>query len=160
MEIVTADLSRFGYRELQMAAELLHALKTSNDATRLLGDDVSLCMNTASGYVFLSDEDYNVAMMNGHVLEDWHTCSECGWEGFAEELDDEHHMGEYGNVEHGAAPDEDDEEEEDETDDAPGWYYTTDFGAEFGPFTAEERAEVSATHGAAARTITWREVPA
>src|SRR5678815_1789394 len=109
--VVTADLSDFGYRELAMAADLLQAYKERDkDNTRLLGDGLSLCMNTNSGYVFLTDEDYNVAMMNGDVLEDWHTCSECGHEGFAEDLDDEHHLNDDGWIEHGPADDEEDEE--------------------------------------------------
>jgi hypothetical protein len=38
--------------------------------------------------VFLSDGDYNVAMMNGDYLEDVLVCSECGNEGFVEEIED------------------------------------------------------------------------
>ncbi len=45
-------------------------------------------MNTHSGCVFLSDEDFNVAMVNGDTLEQFHSCPECGGEGFAEDLPD------------------------------------------------------------------------
>ena len=33
-----------------------------------------------SGYVFISDEDYNVAIMNDDTLEDFLICFECGHE--------------------------------------------------------------------------------
>jgi hypothetical protein len=85
-EIVTSDLSRFGFRELKMAADLLAAYcETPPD---FLGDGLTLMLNTHSGYVFLTDEDFNVGMMNGDRLEHFQTCFECGEEGFTEELND------------------------------------------------------------------------
>lgn len=82
----TTDLADFGFRELRMAAELLTAYcKTPPD---FLGDGVRLMMNTHSGCVFLTDEDYSVAMMNGGSLDQWHVCPECGAEGFAEDMPD------------------------------------------------------------------------
>lgn len=83
-DIVTADLSRFGYRELQMAADLLAAY--CKNPPEFLSDGVTVMMNSDSGYVFLTDEDFNVAMMNGDRLERFHSCPVCGAEGFAEEL--------------------------------------------------------------------------
>lgn len=44
-------------------------------------------MNQNSGYVFLTNEDYDVAMMNGDTLEKWHTCFNCGHEGFTEDFE-------------------------------------------------------------------------
>ncbi|WP_375207525.1 hypothetical protein [Hyphococcus sp.] len=85
-DIVTTDLSRFGYRELKMAASLLAAYCES--PPDFLGDGVTVMFNTRSGCVFLTDEDFNVGMMNGDRLEQFHTCFECGAEGFAEEIDD------------------------------------------------------------------------
>jgi hypothetical protein len=81
---VISDFSQFGYRELKLAAELLTAYCA--DKPYGLGDGVHVCMNTGSGYVFLSDEDYNVAMMNGGKLEMFYSCPECGREGFAEDI--------------------------------------------------------------------------
>lgn len=78
----TRDLMAFGYVELKEAARLLHALKTINDETKNLGDNVALEFNPRSGNVFLVDEDFNVAMMNGNTLENWYFCPECGNEGF------------------------------------------------------------------------------
>lgn len=82
----TRDLTQFGYRELDMAGDLLKALKTSSDKTEQLGDGVTVEMNPNSGNVFLVDEDYNVAMMNGDKLEDWFSCPYCGHEGFKEDM--------------------------------------------------------------------------
>lgn len=85
-EIVTSDLSQFGRRELALAGELLSALHTVRDNTKFLGDGVKVYMNKSSGYVFLSDEDYNTAMMNGNVLEDFINCPECGFEALSSEF--------------------------------------------------------------------------
>ena len=82
----TTDLKEFGFRELKMAAEHLQAYCES--PPEFLTDGVHLMMNTHSGYVFLTDEDFNVAMMNGDTLEQFHSCPECGAEGFAEDLPD------------------------------------------------------------------------
>lgn len=84
---VTADFGKFGYRELQMAGELLSALKRDMDGTEYLGPGISVCFNMNSGNVFLSDQDYNVAMMNGDTLEDWFICPYCGHEGFKEDME-------------------------------------------------------------------------
>lgn len=82
----TTDLTRFGFRELKMAAGLLTAY--CETLPEFLTDGVELMMNTHSGCVFLTDEDFNVAMMNGDRLEQWHSCPECGAEGFAEDMPD------------------------------------------------------------------------
>lgn len=82
----TTDLSEFGFRELKMAAELLSAYCES--PPDFLSNDVCVMFNSYSGYVFLTDEDFKVAMMNGEKLEQFHTCPECGGEGFAEEMPD------------------------------------------------------------------------
>jgi hypothetical protein len=83
-DIVTSDLSRFGFREKRLAAELLLAYTKSTPDW--LGDNVTIALNTHSGNVFLTDEDFNVGMMNGETLEQWHWCGECGNEGFAEDV--------------------------------------------------------------------------
>lgn len=92
-DYVTSDLGLFGYRELGMAGDLLSALSRCSegspwtDTTEYLGDGIHVCFNRSSGNVFLSDEDYNVAMMNGDTLEDWFVCPYCGHEGFKENMD-------------------------------------------------------------------------
>jgi len=97
-EIVTSDLAKFGYRELEIASRLLSAYVKEPD---ILGNGVQVFMNMHSGYVFLSDEDYNTAMMNGDKLEIYYCCSECGDEGFLEDLAGNHHLDEYGTLIHG-----------------------------------------------------------
>ncbi len=82
----TTDLSDFGFRELRLAAELLTAYCRS--LPEFLTDGVQVMMNRHSGYVFLTDEDFNVAMMNGDRLEQFYSCPDCGAEGFAQELPD------------------------------------------------------------------------
>ncbi len=82
----TTDLQDFGFRELKMAAELLTAY--CENPPEFLSSGVHLMMNTHSGYVFLTDEDFSVAMMSGSKLEQFLSCPECGAEGFAEELPD------------------------------------------------------------------------
>ena len=81
-EIVTSDLAQFGTRELKLAGKILSAYKTENDITIFLSYPVKLWMNRNSGNVFLSDEECNVAMINGEFLEDFISCSECGHEDF------------------------------------------------------------------------------
>lgn len=87
----TTDLSKFGYRELDMAADLLKAL--SNGEGGFLGDGLTLEFNPNSGNVFVYDEEFNTGMMNGDKFEQYYNCGECGAEGFAEDFeDDEHHI--------------------------------------------------------------------
>lgn len=88
--VVTTDLSKFGYRELRLAAKLLTAYcDASQEASKFLGDGLTINMNTQSGYVFLSDQDYNVGMINPNTdkLEQWLNCPYCGHEGFKEDAE-------------------------------------------------------------------------
>ena len=85
--IVTADLSKFGYREIKITAELLQAYV--EQGADFLSSDVQINFNSWSGYVFLTDEDFNVAMMNGSKLEQFFDCPECGREGFQEEFEED-----------------------------------------------------------------------
>ena len=84
-EIVTADLSNFGYRELRSAIKLLEAY-IDNKQNLDVGDGLKLCFNSHSGYVFLTNEDYRVFMLNNEELEEWFNCPICGCEGFKEEV--------------------------------------------------------------------------
>ena len=80
MADITKDFSKFGQREREMASELLSAYGTPKDDTKLLGQGITVFFNPNSGYVFLSDEDYNVAIIEGDRLVDFITCPECGHE--------------------------------------------------------------------------------
>jgi hypothetical protein len=81
----TQDLSKFGIRELKIARDLLSAYLENPD---ILGNGVAIEFNPNSGCVFLVDEDYDVAMMNGEKLENWLDCPNCGNEGFYNDIKD------------------------------------------------------------------------
>ena len=85
-EIVTLNLSKFGYRELQLAEELLKAWREQGLPDDFYNEDVTINLNLHSGYVFLSNSEYQVAMMNGDNLESFYHDFETGEEGFLEEL--------------------------------------------------------------------------
>ena len=85
----TQDISEFGYREKDIAAELLKAHGSNKDDTKHLGAKVNIEFNPYSANVFLVDEDYNVAMMMDDRLEDFFSCPECGGEGMASEFKEE-----------------------------------------------------------------------
>lgn len=83
----TQDLSKFGYREKDIAADLLKAYASGQG--EFLSDGVTVEFNPNSGNVFLVDEDYNVGMMNGDKLEQFFSCSDCGAEGFKGDFEDD-----------------------------------------------------------------------
>lgn len=89
MEIVTVDLSKFGWRELRLAEQLLKAWREQGLPNDFYYGDIKLGFNTHSGCVFLSNEDFQVAMMNGDNLESFYTDFETGEEGFLDELSQE-----------------------------------------------------------------------
>ena len=78
----TRNFARFGSRERSIAAELLTALHTDKDKASHLSDNgISIEFNLNSGIVFLVDEDFNIAVMEGDQLVDFLSCPECGTEG-------------------------------------------------------------------------------
>jgi len=87
MTEVTSDLSKFGWRERRMAAELLTASCDKGFPEDFNDDEVTVAMNTGSGFVFLTNSDYQVAMMNGNKLESFYSCPQCGHEGFKDEME-------------------------------------------------------------------------
>lgn len=50
--------------------------------------EVSIMMNACSGNVFLTNSEYQTAMMNGKTLEMWHFLPHSGEEGFLEDLEE------------------------------------------------------------------------
>ena len=80
------NLADFGYRERQLAGDLLKATLPDNFSHH----GVRVAMNASSGYVFLVNDDYQVAMFNGDQLAIHHTTSYSGLEGFIDELLDEY----------------------------------------------------------------------
>lgn len=88
-EIVTKDLSQFGFIELKEAGLLLTEYTNTHNQLEL-GNGLAVWFNRNSGNVFLCDEDYNVAMLDDDgELKMFYTCSECGNEGFDVEFKDQ-----------------------------------------------------------------------
>lgn len=85
----TQDLSKFGFREQDMAGDLLKASANNNwEDGNELGDGIKVEFNPNSGNVFLVDDDYNVAMLNDNgKLENFLTCTYCGNEGLRSEIE-------------------------------------------------------------------------
>jgi hypothetical protein len=82
-DIVTTDLSEYGYTELYEAGELLKAY--AKNGCQFLNDGITLNLNKDSGKVFLSDEDFNVGVLEDDKLVQFYSCYECGNEGTQEE---------------------------------------------------------------------------
>lgn len=87
--ITINDFSKFGYRERKMAEQLLRAWNEQGLPEDFYEDEVSIIMNTHSGCVFLTNSEFQVAMMNGDRLESFYTDFETGEEGFKDELSEE-----------------------------------------------------------------------
>ena len=85
-ESTTTDFSKFGSRERRLAGELLRASENQGFPEDFNADGVTIMMNLNSGNVFFTNEDCQVAMMNGDELESFYSCPNCGNEGFAEEV--------------------------------------------------------------------------
>lgn len=85
--MTTTNLSDFGYRELDMAADLLKEYANGKNSCPYFSDNgVQLMMNQNSGNVFLTDNDCNVLMMNGDSLEGFYHSPYEGHEGFFDDL--------------------------------------------------------------------------
>ena len=91
--MTTTNLSDFGYRELAMLEELLKAMREQGLPCDFYDDEVCPMMNQSSGNVFLTNSDYQVAMMNGERLESFYFLSYYGNEGFLDELLEEYDNG-------------------------------------------------------------------
>ena len=87
--ITTTDLSRFGHREREMAEELLRESRVQGLPDDFEDDEVTIMFNTHSGNVFLTNAEFQVAMMNGDDLESFYSCPNCGEEGFKDDFDDD-----------------------------------------------------------------------
>jgi hypothetical protein len=80
--ITTTDLSEFGNRELEEMEVLLRARRKEGFPDDFDDDGIKIMFNKNSGNVFFTNEDCQVAMMNGDKLESFYSCPECGNEGF------------------------------------------------------------------------------
>ncbi len=88
-ETTTTDLSKFGFREIKMLSKILNAWVKHGLPNDFDNDAVVPMMNFNSGNVFLTNSNYDVAMMNCDRLESFYSCPECGHEGFKDEMEHE-----------------------------------------------------------------------
>ncbi|MBK8558226.1 MAG: hypothetical protein IPL65_21945 [Lewinellaceae bacterium] len=86
ISITTTDLSKFGRRERKIATELLLAWYEQGLPEDFWDNEVVIMFNTGSGNVFLTNSEFQVAMMNGNRLESFYCDTETGEEGFKNEL--------------------------------------------------------------------------
>lgn len=84
--MTTTKLEDFGYRELILLEELIKAMREQGLPDNFNDDEVHPMMNQYSGNVFLTNSDYQVAMMDGDKLKQFYWLSYHGNEGFADEL--------------------------------------------------------------------------
>jgi hypothetical protein len=88
--MTTTNLAEFGNIEREEAGNLLTAYsRNRNVCPYFENTGVQVMMNTYSGNVFLTDENFNVLMLNGDNLEGFYNSPYSGHEGFFEELVDE-----------------------------------------------------------------------
>lgn len=86
-ERTTTNLAEFGYIERLELIRLLAAWNEQGLPEDFGSEGVEPMFNKDSGYVFLTNSEYQVAMMNGDKLELWYYCGNCGHEGFAGDCD-------------------------------------------------------------------------
>ncbi len=84
--MTTTNFAEFGYREQEMAEELLREMRLQGLPEDFYDEEVTVMFNTYSGNVFLTNSDYQVAMINGDKLESFYTLPYSGEEGFLEDL--------------------------------------------------------------------------
>jgi hypothetical protein len=84
--IVTSDLADFGARELYMLSDLLKIYAEKGLPEGMSENGVAFMLNRNSGEVFLTNEDYHVAMDNNGSLEQFYSTPYNGIEGFFSDL--------------------------------------------------------------------------
>ena len=85
--MTTTNLSDFGYKELNELQKILKAMMENGLPEDFYDDEVVPMMNKNSGCVFLTNSNYEVAMLRSDgSLESWYTLPYTGNEGFLDEL--------------------------------------------------------------------------
>lgn len=84
--ITTENIAEFGYIERDQLITLLQAWQDQGLPDDFYCEDVRPMMNKNSGNVFLTNSEYQVAMMNGDKLESFYSTPYEGVEGFYDEL--------------------------------------------------------------------------
>lgn len=81
-EITTTKFEDFCLNDL---VKLLTAWRDQGLPDDFYDQNVHPMQNNNSGCLFLTNDDLQVAMLNGDNLESWYYCPECGHEGFSDE---------------------------------------------------------------------------
>lgn len=85
----TTNLADFGIRELEELRDILTAWLNHGLPSDFWDDGVVPMLNKNSGYVFLTNSDYQTCMLADGKLESWYFTPYSGHEGFYEDLLDE-----------------------------------------------------------------------
>lgn len=90
MQFYTEDLGDFGYRELKELRDLLDAYIEDGLPQDFIESGLKPAFNMNSGFVFFTNDEYQVAMINPNTdkLESFYTLFGTGEEGFADDLKD------------------------------------------------------------------------
>lgn len=89
MKIIAMNLEDFGYRELDMAADLLKAYANSTVPGNFYESGVQIAVDNSSGDVFLTNDDGDLLVDDGDGnLENYYVLYDSGLEGSAEDLYD------------------------------------------------------------------------
>ena len=89
-DTLTSDLAHFGARERAILVELLQAWERGGLPFDFDEDEVVPMFNRSSGYVFLTNANYEVALVQGGELVSHYWLSYEGHEGTLQELEDEY----------------------------------------------------------------------
>lgn len=84
-DITTTNLAEFGFREWKLVEELIIAKRDFGFPSDFSLDGVTIMFNKNSGYVFFTNDEYQVALENGGRLSMYYYCANCGHEGFEDE---------------------------------------------------------------------------
>ncbi|MEI7831652.1 MAG: hypothetical protein WCJ56_04070 [bacterium] len=76
-------------RERELVTELLTAWVEQGLPSNFDDENVRFRFDRNSGFVFLVNDEGQVAMKNGFIIEEYFTCPECGSAGFADDLIDD-----------------------------------------------------------------------
>ena len=85
----TENLADFGMREIRLLRDILDAWLNNGLPDDFYDEGVKPALNRNSGYVFLTNEDYQVCMEVDGKLESFYFTPYEGYEGFYEDLLDE-----------------------------------------------------------------------
>lgn len=84
------NLANFGTRELAEVRDLLDAMLNQGLPCDFYADQVTPMFNQNSGYVFLTNSDCQVCMLNGDKLESFYYSPYKGLEGFYDDLKEQY----------------------------------------------------------------------